>query len=1234
VINRNSLITLLIAVVGLAAPFGAQAQTSINEDFTRGATSNAWWFFNGACLTAGQATGVEPTVTTTGTGPTQVVTVNTNGQIPGCSTIASSYYNKTSGEVLVGGQNGVTGGTTTTLPDPLIGAPAPGQGALRFTNGAPYGFSENGGIVFATPFPTGQGVSITFKTVTYRGNSGGAGGDGADGISFYLMDSSQLNTASITGTAAGDGNGLGSWGGSLGYTCSNANTPYNGLVGAYLGLGIDEYGNFLNGAQLLPPYTGPNSATGDNSQYGYGYKPGRIGLRGAGNVAWNWLNATYPNVYKNSFSASARNTAVQETCKNGVLWDEVNNRAVNASDAAVTAANQVAIPDYAPIPSAYVELPASTQIANEAAMARPQATPIFYQLKISQNGLLSLSYSMCPPSSPSGCGAFTSVIKGQNITASNGPLPANFLFGFAGSTGGASNIHEILCFRADPATSASSSAGASEKQSAKLETGVQAYFAYYNPSNGWTGRVTASDLYFDTYGNVQVAQTPYWDASCNLTGVASGSTCSTTLAPGPITAMAPTSRTMLTWSGTAGIKFEYANLTAAQQALLTAGDVTTGVCSLPSANTPYTAADRVSYLRGDRSCEIDKNGVGLFRRRSSVLGDIMDSSPIWVGSPEAPYAAVWSDRLNSSDPLPENATSAANSYAGFTSSNQNRTQMVYVGSNDGLLHGFRSGVFNSGSTACNTPSATPPANCFAYNDGLEMLAYMPGAVLQSIHAYQSSGTTPPTNTLAAVDYSNSQYGHNYFVDASPGTGDLFYNGHWHSWLVGGLGPGGKAIYALDITNPGTTTLTSTTAGNFSENNASQLVKGEWNNTTITCQGNSTCGQSLGNTFGTPQIRRLHDGRWAFIFGNGQGSASGDAGIFIGVLDPTTAAPTFYYLSTGTGSASNPNGISFVTPADLDGDHMTDYVYAGDLQGNVWRFDLTSSSETNWAVTPGPLFAGGATQPITTAVVVASGAPSPGMEQQLMILFGTGQRVPVTNTNGATYATGTQSLYGVWDWNMTGWNSIAGTAQYSALTAAQAGVTTLTTANLQQQVVTIGVSGNRDINSNATICWAGQTGCTGASAKFGWYLNFPATQEQVIYSPELVQQAITVNSTVPAANAPTSCTILPDTGFTYVLSAMTGGAFNEVFLPPSEALNPGVNTNQAYLDPHAIAMQTNATGSSFITQNASGVSYLVYETNQVESGGPGGGGNNIQGGTLGLNLPPNTIGRRLSWTERR
>ena len=102
------------------------------------------------------------------------------------------------------------------------------------------------------------------------------------------------------------------------------------------------------------------------------------------------------------------------------------------------------------------------------------------------------------------------------------------------------------------------------------------------------------------------------------------------------------------------------------------------------------------------------------------------------------------------------------------------------------------------------------------------------------------------------------------------------------------------------------------------------------------------------------------------------------------------------------------------------------------------------------------------------------------------------------------------------------------------------------------VVVNATTQDREIPNNATICCAGQTGCSGSAAKFGWYLNLPGAQEQVIFNPALVAQALTVNSIVPALNSPTTCTNVSDTGFTYVVSAMTGGAFNQVFLPPSEA----------------------------------------------------------------------------------
>src|ERR1700730_13147603 len=103
---------------------------------------------------------------------------------------------------------------------------------------------------------------------------------------------------------------------------------------------------------------------------------------------------------------------------------------------------------------------------------------------------------------------------------------------------------------------------------------------------------------------------------------------------------------------------------------------------------------------------------------------------------------------------------------------------------------------------------------------------MPGYTASSIDdAFTTSGVAPALTyaTNTGNDFSSTQYGHRFSVDAPPGTGDLFYNGAWHSWLVGGMGPGGKAMYALDISDP----------TQFSEGNASTLVIGEWSELTTT-----------------------------------------------------------------------------------------------------------------------------------------------------------------------------------------------------------------------------------------------------------------------------------------------------------------------------------------------------------------------------------------------------------------
>jgi len=1093
------LLALLAGVLLALKSANLAAQTTVTEDFTSGTTVNSWYYFNGACLTAGSVSG--------GGSP---------GSVPSCMSIQGSYYNQN----LVGGFNGVSG-NSNTLPDPI------GNGALRLTNGYPYGYAQNGAIVSATPFPAGQGVQVTFKTVTYRGNSGGGAKDGADGISFYLMDGSQTPS-------------LGAWGGSLGYTCSNTNTPYDGLVGGYLGLGIDEYGNFLN------QY--------DNTAPGYGYVPGRIGLRGAGNVSWAYLNANYPAFYPTTLTSAQRFTAVRNTCASGTLWDYSQTTPVQAT----TNGSTIPVMDYAVIPNAYQVL-SGVQIANETAMRRGQANPIYYKLRITQNGLLSLSYSV------NNGAVYQQVIKNQSIAASNGPMPATFRFGFAGSTGGSTNIHEILCFQAAPAVQSAASVGVNEKQSAKVETGTQAFFAYYDPSN-WTGRVTATSIGVDSSGNVVLGATPTWDASCVLNGVAMGATCDSTGASGPIAAPGPSGRTLLSWNGSNGIPFQYPSLNTVQQSAITQGDA-----------TPATPA-RVNYLRGDRSNEIDSTGAGLFRARDSILGDIVDASPTWVGAPTLPYTGPWKDRLYPAAVMPE--STATQNYVQFASLNQTRANVVYVGSNDGLLHGFRAGANNSNGQF--STAVTP-------NDGAELLGYMPSSVVQNIHNVSNP----------QLDYSSTQYGHNYFVDATPGTGDLFYNGTWHTWLVGGLGPGGSSIYALDITRPDTA---------FSESNAANVVMGEWNAATLSCANASGCGNNLGNTFGTPVIRRFHNGAWGFIFGNGIGSASGDAGIFVVTIDPVTQARTAYYL--GTGQAGNGDGITYATAADLDGDHVVDYVYAGDLLGNVWRFDLTSSNPGAWSAPTSPLFTTPGGQPITTQVVLASGKTTSGA-QRLIVAFGTGRKVPATNTVPTTFASGTQTLYGIWDWNMSAWNTLS-SATYNSLSPTGTGLAApyvVSKSGLQGQTVTINAGNqDRDIAVNATVCWQGASECGSGNNQFGWYLDLPGNGEQIIYNPQLISSAFVVNSTVPAQNSPSSCTVATDQGFTYAVNMLSGGAFKNFF--------PTV------LDPVAAGIKLDATGSSFPVTTASGLTSLIYQTVLNRKG------------VTPINPPVNSKANRLTWIELR
>ena len=206
-----------------------------------------------------------------------------------------------------------------------------------------------------------------------------------------------------------------------------------------------------------------------------------------------------------------------------------------------------------------------------------------------------------------------------------------------------------------------------------------------------------------------------------------------------------------------------------------------------------------------------------------------------------------------------------------------------------------------------------------------------------------------------------------------------------------------------------------------------------------------------------------------------------------------------FLDTGAGSLVTPNGISYVEPTDLDDDHIIDYIYAGDLLGNVWRFDVTSSTSTSWAVSKygktvaTPLLNVG--KPITTKPLVVLYDNSPNT--RALVSFGTGQYTPIGNTTPASYVSGTQSMYGVWDYDMAAWNTAAAHKYLSAV-APQ----TINTTNLQTQtIVSIGTD-LVGLTSNAvTWCPSGTATllCNATSKAMGWTVNLSPLDSTVTNS---------------------------------------------------------------------------------------------------------------------------------------
>ena len=537
------------------------------------------------------------------------------------------------------------------------------------------------------------------------------------------------------------------------------------------------------------------------------------------------------------------------------------------------------------------------------------------------------------------------------------------------------------------------------------------FFARFT-TNDWMGNLIAQPISDGTNcGPIAVGNIcpSVWDAACGLTG----GFCSEL--GHNVSKIEPTDRVIIT-------RDEDSNPKAFRWAALKANGV-----QRASLNQMDGLGDaRLNFIRGERSQEIGKGNGGIFRNRKSLLGDIISSVPTYVGVPSRFY--------HGSADFPEGAT-----YTSFKTAYGGREPLVYVGANDGMLHGFRA------------------------TDGRELLGYVPSAVFDGLW-----------------ELSKTDYAHRNYVDGLLTENDVYYAGAWHSLLVGGLGTGGQGYFALDITDPTT----------FSESTPEAVARWEFTDRDDA---------DLGYSFSKPSLVRTANGRWSVIVGNGINatendghvSTSGNAVIFI--LDAETGA-VIKKLDTRVGTANDPeglarpNGIIGTSVVDEDGDFIADRLYAADLFGNIWVFDLSSSNINSWASAygsagnPQPLFTarhGSNAQPITTDLKVKTHPTSSG----LLVYFGTGQYLGKTDLSNLRQ----QTFYAIWDRKTNTSNGF-------------------TRSRLLEQTVSEFDSPSTDLRARVVsknpLQWDDGANPVNQVEKLGWYIDLPESGERMHQSPIL------------------------------------------------------------------------------------------------------------------------------------
>ncbi|MEQ1720473.1 MAG: PilC/PilY family type IV pilus protein [Nitrosomonas sp.] len=578
-------------------------------------------------------------------------------------------------------------------------------------------------------------------------------------------------------------------------------------------------------------------------------------------------------------------------------------------------------------------------------------------------------------------------------------------------------------------------ASAVATNSSSLTTNGRVYQAKFN-SGDWSGQLISMPFTILGFG------TPDWEAGM----VSLGSSTIT-----------PNSRVIVTKGNTDGVAFQYDNLTTTQKDFLNKNATGT---------VDNCGPERVAYLRGVATNEgsgtfacASSNTVNKFRSRPTTkLGDIVNSGPIFVGRPNAGYSNV--DHTG---------------YTAFRNAYTNRTPMVYVGSNDGMLHGFNACVVG----------VTP--GCTTADAGKELIAYVPNTVYGNL------------SRLTDKDYNAN---HRYFVDGSPMAGDVYNSStsSWKSILIGSMNGGGKGFFALDITNP---TDSSQSAPTFTVSNAANLLLWEFTDNDDADMGYSYNLTRINSLNGQArQIVKMENNQWAVIVGNGYNSTAGKAVLYIlfinGGEDGTWTLDTDYIKLVAHSGAGN--GLSTPAAFDSNGNGLIDTIYAGDIKGNLWKFDVSNASPSNWNVAQGglPLFISGTSKPIISPPAVTF-----HQKGGQLILFGTGKYLETADTTN----TDTQTMYGIWDYNTSG---------------------TLPADSLVQQITSMTTGSNHRTTTQNLVNYS-------ATVK-GWYMDLPISGERLTAIPEIQDGLFRFTTIVPSASP---CDF-GGRGFLNIVNFSTGG----------------------------------------------------------------------------------------------